>query len=210
MKTPPGNCRAGLRRLVRQDGRVVSEALSKVGEHISRQQASKRLTRAAITSFVRGDEPLMTHLAVQAAFRVCRDVVTRRNPKADWLGNMIRPDKLKEFFRYHAKIANFLKHAERSQDETISVGNIQAVNENDIALVCLYYETAFPGSPDPAMRTFIAWQAKRHPKFFKDEGEPFLVALTEAEIWGMLETACSIPGDERERLASLYPDFDWT
>lgn len=196
--------------LVRQDGRAVSEAVSKVGEHITRQQASKRLTRAAIASFVRGDEPLMTHLAVQAAFRVCRDVVKRHNPAVDWLGVRIKPERQREFWSYHAKIANFLKHAERDDGATVDVGNIHAVNEIIIMAVCVYYESAFPGGPDPIMRTFVAWQTKAHPSLFKDDAASLFPAHGEAEIWDMLKAACSLSKSDRERLAAQLPDFDWS
>lgn len=185
---------------------------SEVAEHITRQEACKRLTRAAIASFVRGDEPLIVHLAVQAAFRVCRDVVRQRDPSEDWLGNMIRPEMLKEFWKHYARIANFLKHAERDPAETVDIRNIHALNEHNIFFVCAYYWDAFPGSIDAIMWAFAGWYRSKHPEMRTDDPHasvgPFALH-TEKEAWGMLQTACSLDAVERAHLAAQTPSFDW-
>lgn len=185
-----------------------------VGEVITRQQACKRLLRAAIKSFVRGDEPLSTHLCIQAAFRVCRDIVKKRDPQTDWFTQIIRPERLREFIHAHARLANFLKHADKDPAEAIDLHDLRSRNEHDIILLYGYYELAFREYKDAYLRSYFYWYSLKYPELTKSHSEAQIASRSIGanaidEAWESLRFLVDADADLLEEAKLRMPELDW-
>lgn len=185
-----------------------------MGEKITRKQACQRLIRSAIISFVRDDEPLSTHLCLQAAFRVCRDIVKKRNKSLDWFEQLVRPERFREFLNYHSKLSRFLKHADKSPIEEIDLHDLRDRNMHELLLVNSYYALAFPGPTDPYMHSYNLWMFKKFPEAMLDNEMTArsLEALNKATLeqaWTGLVDLVNSNLTEIEEYKKATPAYDW-
>lgn len=185
-----------------------------MAETLSRKQACQRLIRSAIKGFVNGDEPLATHLTIQSAFRVCRDIVKKRNPAEDWFETVIVPERRREWMAAQTRIANFLKHADKNAADEIEVHGIVDLNEHEIMLAASYYEQAFPTSRDPYMRAYMVWYFLRYPDVLEEGGLPagvpdFRTAINLGETWAGLQELVAANGEAFAEIRASSPGLDW-
>lgn len=123
---------------------------------LTKQVAVRRLIHSAIRLIVQEEDSISIHLIIQSAEKVIIDVLKAKNiddPLA--YEKMIKAELLKDFYKVHRELYNFVKHADKDANDDI--GLFDTPGENDILLIgCIIRYSAAFGCITHHMRAFLS------------------------------------------------------
>jgi hypothetical protein len=143
---------------------------------IDKLKAARRQIECAIRLVATVEDEVAIHTLVMAAFGILRDLSKDR----DYYELGVKPHLTQIGIRRLNKIANFLKHADRDSDATLSSFSHE---ENDWRIgFCIILYRDLAGKFTPTMAAFHSWMVVRHPENFQlaeDEDKEFERAYRE-------------------------------
>jgi hypothetical protein len=116
---------------------------------IGKQEAIRRLIHTAIRMVMNEEDPFAVHLLIHSADKSLTELAGRRG--ADLALNWkeyVKEADLKQFFRRHRAIYNYLKHADSDAFDELSAGDISIVNVMDLFIAILNYDKLFSERTD--------------------------------------------------------------
>lgn len=108
--------------------------------NLSKSKAAQRQMDTAIRMLFSNEDPVAIHTLSMAAFKILRDLATKRGGCNidELIRKTIKLDKEKDFWKIVHGLSNFLKHADRDPESVFD--NVdEEVNDFILFLSCRYY-----------------------------------------------------------------------
>lgn len=136
---------------------------------VNKIEAARRQIDVAIRLLFENEDPLPIHTLVIAAFRILRDLASKKDASKvdEAFRSMIKPGMEKKFWREIQSFANFLKHADKDPEAVFDIPQ-EEVNDANLLMASFYYKE-LGHSLTPEMKAFFAWFGGIHPEIMFPE-----------------------------------------
>ncbi len=135
---------------------------------VTKLEAARRLTDAAIRMFFRNEDPVAIYLLAASSVQVLKDLASKQDARNveqvvnECFGEIFPAEVQDILWKKIREFAGFLKHADRDP-EKIYDGPEEEANAWVLFLASLFYRADLGRPPTPEMSVLIAWLSALNP-----------------------------------------------